>query len=407
MALLAAALEPALPGARVRALAARTTATQVGFTTAALLTIGILLSIATTPDPLWWQLHFSRLGAFSAFSGHVFNATIVLCGAGVVVFATMLRVEMGRHAGTAALTNRRAAVVVPVLVALLGINLSLVGFFPVNVNEFLHDRGATGAVFCFILILASSRWMLRGMHRAVAHASRGVGMGIVMMIAVYVAGFVNLAAFELIVFSQVFSWLLLFARNVGRPAEAPRPSPLVVRTIGSTNETVVMPRRHRTIGCRSSRTPTLLTVAGSARGDDVHADAVHSRCGNEVGGSTPASRRSLVPDRNEHVRTGEHRNAGGLVCGGTRPASADDLDVPCARQQAPKLAPRIRRQGSRKAPRGEHDFETAPAFEYGSREQHVRSRRETTHAHQWSGHPAQLRPEPIAHVSGIRERAVA
>ena len=171
----------------------------------------------------------------------------MLCGAGVVLFAARLRVEMRRHAGTAALTDRRAAVVVPVLVALLGINLSLVGFFPVNVNEFVHDRGSTGAVFCFILILASSRWMLRGMHRAVAsRVALGVGMGILVTIAVYVAGFVNLAAFELIVFSQVFYWLLLFARNVGRPAEAPQPSRLVVRRTGSIHHTVVIaPRAHR------------------------------------------------------------------------------------------------------------------------------------------------------------------
>lgn len=258
MALLAAGLEPALPGAHLRALTAGTTATQVGFTTAALLSIGVFLSIATTPDPLWWQLHFSRLGTFSVFSGHVFNATIVLCGAGVVLFAARLRVEMRRHAGTAALANRRAAVVVPVLVALLGINLSLVGFFPVNVNEFVHDRGSTGAVFCFTLILASSRWMLRGMHRAVARASRRVGMGIVVTIAVYVAGFVNMAAFELIVFSQVFYWLLLFARNVGRPAEAPRPSRLVVRRTGSIHHTVVIaPRAHPAPAPMATRGPAV------------------------------------------------------------------------------------------------------------------------------------------------------
>ena len=292
MALLAAALEPALPAARLRVLTAGTTATQVGFTTAALLAIGILLSIATTPDPLWWQLHFSRLGAFSVFSGHVFNATIVLCGAGVVLFAARLRVEMRRYAGTAALTNRRAAVVVPVLVALLGINLSLVGFFPVNVNEFVHDRGATGAVFCFILILASSRWMLRGMHRAVACASLGVGMGILVMIAVYVAGFVNLAAFELIVFSQVFSWLLLFARNVGRPAEAPQPSRRVLRRTGSIHHTeVIAPRAHRV--------PVPIATRGPAVGAAPRA-GVRPRRATRVRRRVTRGQSSRQPDPEHH-----------------------------------------------------------------------------------------------------------
>lgn len=75
---------------------------------------------------------------------------------------------MRRHAGTAVLINRRSATVVPILIALLGIHLSVVGFVPVNSNEFLHDRGTTGAVFSFVAVLASRRWMLRGMHRIVA-----------------------------------------------------------------------------------------------------------------------------------------------------------------------------------------------------------------------------------------------
>ncbi len=150
MALLADA--PALPRPDVlaRTLLRDSTASQIGFATAALLAVGILISIVTTPDPLWWQLHFSRLGTFATFSGYVFNATIVLTGAGVVVFGLRLRREMVRHAGTPVLTNRRAATVVPILVALLGIHLSFVGFIPVNSNEFLHDRSSTGAVFCFV-----------------------------------------------------------------------------------------------------------------------------------------------------------------------------------------------------------------------------------------------------------------
>lgn len=214
------------------------TATQVGFATLALLVSGLLLSIATTPDPQWWRLHFSRLGTFSVFSGYAFNATIVLTGAGVVVFAVRLRAEMRRHAGTAVLLNRRSATVVPILVALLGIHLSVVGFVPVNTNEFLHDRGSTGAVFSFIAVLASSRWMLRGMHRVVSRASRRVAVGLVATIAPYIGGFINLAAFEVIVFTLVFWWLLLFARAIGRPADVPERR--VPARTGSTHRTVVV-----------------------------------------------------------------------------------------------------------------------------------------------------------------------
>jgi hypothetical membrane protein len=243
VALIADALALPRPAARPLSVLGDSTASQIGYTTAALLAIGLLISIATTPDPLWWHLHFSRLGTFAAFSGYVFNATIVLTGLGVVMFALGLRREMRRHSGTAVLSNRRAASVVPVLVALLGIHLSFVGVIPVSTNEFLHDRASTGAVFAFIVILASSRWMLRGMHRVIARASRRVGLGLVATVAPYIAGFINLAAFELIVFAQVFYWLLLFARTIGRPADEPvRPA---VTRLGSMQRTVVVAPRLR------------------------------------------------------------------------------------------------------------------------------------------------------------------
>lgn len=219
------------------------TATQLGFATAALLAIGLLISIATTPDPLWWHLHFSRLGTFAVFSGYVFNSTIILTGVGVVMFGLRLRRELKHHAGTAVLTNRRAATVVPVLVVLLGIHLSFVGVIPVSTNEFLHDRASTGAVLMFIVILASSRWMLRGMHRVIGQASRRVGLGLVATVAPYIAGFINLAAFELIVFVQVFYWLLLFARTIGRPSDEPARS--IPARIGSMHRTVVVAPRKR------------------------------------------------------------------------------------------------------------------------------------------------------------------
>ena len=114
--------------------------------------------------------------------------------------------------------------------ALLGIHLSFVGIIPVSTNEFLHDRASTGAVFAFIVILATSRWMLRGMHGVIGRASRRVGLGLVATAAPYIAGFINLAAFELIVFAQVFYWLLLFARTIGRPADEPaRTAPVAGR----------------------------------------------------------------------------------------------------------------------------------------------------------------------------------
>ncbi len=299
MALLADAPVLLRPDVRLRALLSECTATQVGFTTAALLSIGVLISIVTTPDPLWWQLHFSQLGTFATFSGHAFNGTLVLTGAGVVAFGLRLRREMVRHAGTSVLSNRRAATVVPVLVVLLGIHLSFVGVIPVNSNEFLHDRSSTGAVFCFVVILASSRWMLRGMHQVMARASRRVGVGLVATLAPYIAGFINLAAFELIVFGQVFWWLLLFARTIGRPADEP-PARVSSRT-GSMQRTVVV-------------APPVGRDRVAVTGRELH-HRTHSglRAATHPAGTGSVRRMVSRTDTSQRSDAAQHRARGGLT----------------------------------------------------------------------------------------------
>lgn len=209
--------------ALLRAILREVTSVRLGIATAAILVGGTLLSILTTPDPLWWHLHFSRLGTFSVFSGHVFNGTLMATGAGVVLFGLRLRREMTVHAGTAVLSSRRSATVVPVLIVLVGIHLSFVGVIPQNTNEFLHDRASTGAVLCFFVILASSRWMLRGMHRCMRRATWQVGTAWAVSISLFVPGIINMALFELVGFALIFGWLLFFARNLGR-VDAPEPA---------------------------------------------------------------------------------------------------------------------------------------------------------------------------------------
>jgi hypothetical membrane protein len=248
--------------ALARAIVREATAVRLGIATAAILVSGTLLSILTTPDPLWWQLHFSRLGTFSVFSGHAFNGALIATGTGVVFFGMRLRTEMARHAGTAVLTSTRSATVVPILVVVTGIHLSFVGIIPQNANEFLHDRASTGAVLTFFVILIVSRWMLRGMHRRMRRATRRVAVGWTISVSLFVPGVINMALFELIGFALIFGWLLLFARTLGRPDEAPaaprtparadvRDAP-VRRPSGTTHATAPIPHPVLQNGRRST-----------------------------------------------------------------------------------------------------------------------------------------------------------
>jgi hypothetical membrane protein len=242
------------------------TATQAGYTTSAFIALGILVSILTTTDPLWWQEHFSRLGTFADFSGAAFNATIVVSGALVVYFATRLRVEMARHSGSALLVNRRAATVVPVLVGVIGVHLSLVGIFPLNVNEFMHDRGPQGALLAFVVILGSRRWMLKGMHPDVAKTTRRVGIMLTMTITGFATGVLNLAAFELFVFSLMFFWFLMLARNIGRPVPAPTVRTVYARRIRASRRPSLRSRHAglHTPPARRLRTASTRPVASTS-----------------------------------------------------------------------------------------------------------------------------------------------
>jgi hypothetical membrane protein len=201
----------------------RATATHVGVTMAAVLLSGIGASALTTSDPLWWLNAFSRLGEFRNFSGDVFNITIIVAAGLIVWFGARIGFELKQHQGTAVLPSLRAAGTVRVLIILMGGFLALVGFFPQNLNPLVHGFGPPGAVLLFVALLISRRRLLRGMHRIVARTTQGVGSIIGVSTGGFIAGFINLALFELIVFTFMFVWMLVLSHNVGRPSTTAEP----------------------------------------------------------------------------------------------------------------------------------------------------------------------------------------
>ncbi|WP_375386609.1 DUF998 domain-containing protein [uncultured Microbacterium sp.] len=177
--------------------------------------IGILIAMLTTPDPLWWQLHFSELGTFEAFSSYVFNGTLILTGASIVAFARYFRHELIKHVARSG-SWRGSPRVVSTLFGSLGLHLAFVGGVPVNTVTFIHDRGAQGMVFSFLAILIVVPSLLRGLGRALAAITFPaivllVGGGVSM-----VMGIINLAFYELLGFAVMFTWVLLFVACLGR-----------------------------------------------------------------------------------------------------------------------------------------------------------------------------------------------
>lgn len=181
-----------------------------------LIAVGSLTSIATTPDPDWWVLYFSQLGAFRVFSGFVFNGTLIMTGALILVFSVRVHREMTKMHRRSVLRSRRAPRTLAFLVGAVGFHLAMVGFIPVNTLQFWHDRAATGMTLAFAGMLATTPWLLRGMPGRIFRSTAWVS-GILLVGAVlFIFGIINLTAFEVLAFALMFTWIGVFATDMDR-----------------------------------------------------------------------------------------------------------------------------------------------------------------------------------------------
>lgn len=215
-----AAVRDLLAGTRARRtamqLARASPAHRVGAIMAFLMT-GIAIAIATTPDPSWWRLHFSELGTFRAFSSYVFNGTLLCSGVAIVFFSRFLHRELTLHVARSG-SRRRSPLVLSSLIGSVGVHLAFVGAIPVNTWTFMHDRAATGMVFSFLICLIVAPSMLRGLARPLA-ATTLPAVGLLLGGGTsMIFGIINLAAFELIGFATMFTWMLLFVAFLGKHA---------------------------------------------------------------------------------------------------------------------------------------------------------------------------------------------
>lgn len=181
-----------------------------GLVVMAIVLTGVSTAILTTSDPLWWHLHFSRLGMFPDASGAVFNATLTLAGLAVLAFTQRLHgdlLRLHRHA-----PQRGAATTTRVLLSVLGTNLSLAGCIPLTVNELMHNVVAYGMVAGFGGVLLTTPWMLRSLHRRVRRTTIGVLCYLAVAGTLFACGIINAAAFEAVAFTAMFGWSGVFVR---------------------------------------------------------------------------------------------------------------------------------------------------------------------------------------------------
>jgi len=210
-----------LPVPRLGALARRLDAIptmHVGGAALIVLVSGLLLSIATTSDPLWWQLHFSQLGIFGDLSSAFFNTTLKVSGMIVVVFAFRVRRDV-RRVGRGPV-RRGAATVAFICLNVVGVNLALVGCIPLNTDKDLHDKVAGSMVLGFLALLLSAPFLF---HRLGKRMAIGTGIStvwLIVSITLFVSATINLALFETISCAAMFAWSGMFTQILASAATA-------------------------------------------------------------------------------------------------------------------------------------------------------------------------------------------
>ncbi len=215
-----------LPVPRLGTLARRLDAIptmHVGGAALIVLVSGLLLSIATTSDPLWWQLHFSQLGIFGDLSSACFNTTLKVSGMIVVVFAFRVRRDV-RRVGRGPV-RRGAATVAFICLNVVGVNLALVGCIPLNTDKDLHDKVAGSMVLGFLALLLSAPFLFHRLGKRMAIGTGIATVWLIVSITLFVSATINLALFETISCAAMFAWSGMFTQILASAATAATSNP--------------------------------------------------------------------------------------------------------------------------------------------------------------------------------------
>ncbi len=175
---------------------------------ATFLVMGVLASMLTASDPLWWMEHLSALGVTEDISALAFNLTLIVAGFLVTVLA---------RAATRALPSADAhgESCVRTCLILVGIFLGLVGVFQVDSFFWIHTAVASGMAVAFIVLTVKLHTWVPGIAPAFLPVGWGFSALTVVVAVCYSVGYYSLTAVELVAGVLVFTWLILFLRNVG------------------------------------------------------------------------------------------------------------------------------------------------------------------------------------------------
>ena len=186
---------------------------------AAFLTVGVLASALSAPDPYWWERYFSELGEGAGASSTIFNLTLLLTGIALLTVVEFIAHDLDRWARATG-EDHRAVTAVRVMLTLVGVLVALVALVSRSVSVLWHDVVAQSLVVVFALTLLVLPVLLRRLPGALIGFTAGAFALLMMVVVLYAGvGYLNFTAFEMGAAVIVFVWLLLLIRTVSAAAE--------------------------------------------------------------------------------------------------------------------------------------------------------------------------------------------
>ncbi|WP_172657657.1 DUF998 domain-containing protein [Demequina rhizosphaerae] len=175
---------------------------------AVFLVLGVLASMLTTSDPDWWKIHLSTLGISHDVSALAFNLTLIVAG----FLVTILARATTRDIPTA---SERGVSRVRLSLIVVGVFLGLVGVFHVDTHFWIHTFVASGMAVAFATLTFRLHAWVPGISRVFLPVGWAFVAVIVVTAVFFAVGYWALTAVELVAGVLVFTWIILFLRQVG------------------------------------------------------------------------------------------------------------------------------------------------------------------------------------------------
>ncbi len=177
---------------------------------------GMLLSMITATNPLWWEVNFSSLGSTDSKSAVAFNFTLILSGLILITMSSHLIDDIHKLLGNMSERSENVRVnTLKILFIFIGICMACVGIFTYAEHPALHNLSAYSMVLGFAIIIIGLKKILPFIDATFLANSYFTLVIIAICYFLFArVHYLNLTAFELLAFGITFSWLVLFVRKI-------------------------------------------------------------------------------------------------------------------------------------------------------------------------------------------------